>query len=557
MPIEFEAAQPMSPSISSGYGAALEFDKLAPTFASMYERAGAMRQAAMEHASAASAAANAQQAEQNRFGAGLQAAMQNQGMDRQVAYTHMQNQFALQQQHAQLQAWVQGQAMTQNENLQLQRMRNAVAYVNNDPTADAETKSNTIFQLMTKINPLEAKQQATQLKMMQQQQGMQAAQLKFQTAMIGGTAAEKTKLLESRITRRDDGSEWYMGDDGKLAQVKQPVEKKDQEPFDLLKTAKAAKELAEVMHPDDEVDQVSGKSKPSADTLKNRAEMVRQVIGEERARAEPQRPYVPGDAASMSERQKQYIGELAQQKDFALSHPDLPPEQKAAIAGAADVLHAMHGKYGSFSHPAQRITPEDAAKIAAARDVVAQVPKGPPAKPFVWERPETQTPEQRKDVKDIDKLGEEVTSLSGVSEWQRGDNGRVVNEIKTLLMKYGSPQAMEKMNPAAARHVVQSLAFLHDVKAHPEKYKATSPAGDRGDSLGAAVLRGDAVTTGGVHPEVSRILGAARRGELVTLEKHFPRVARTLSRLNRGDLVTTDDLADLFQKFRERTTISD
>lgn len=177
---------PVSASLSAAGGAADVMTKDFPTLASMYQHATSL--------SAGSAQANAQRMQQDRqFNASLQnqqAATQGQfneedaNRDTQAAMDQAHIQAAQQQQvqHAQLQAWLNGQEMTQQETMRLTQQKNAVADINSSSLLTDDEKQNAILKLKTHIDigqqRLQQQQEKAKTEMMQNQSQLLASKVK-------------------------------------------------------------------------------------------------------------------------------------------------------------------------------------------------------------------------------------------------------------------------------------------------------------------------------------------------------------------------------------------
>ena len=179
MSISFEQPQPFSPAISSAYGQAGVMQQNNPLFLQQQQMRQQqmlaqqeMQQRAAEHTAAVQqqAAELAQRGELARQEMGLR----QQALDAEQSVSardvfHAQAAMAAQAQAADLHAYYSQQEMTQHEAILLQRKRQALAEVMNNPTLDDETRQNMALQIKTGIDPLEAKQKATQLKYQQMQ----------------------------------------------------------------------------------------------------------------------------------------------------------------------------------------------------------------------------------------------------------------------------------------------------------------------------------------------------------------------------------------------------
>lgn len=92
--------------------------------------------------------------------------------------------------------------LSQQENMRLQRMKNAIGDVQNDATLSSEEKADMVTQLKTGIDPLARRQAAAKLAMDQQQKEAMAEQYNAQAALrkqeaevTGKTAKERTSFV--------------------------------------------------------------------------------------------------------------------------------------------------------------------------------------------------------------------------------------------------------------------------------------------------------------------------------------------------------------------------
>lgn len=213
MPITFQPAEPVAPQVSSAYGAAEQFDKTLPTLMGAYEHAASLQAQVAQHNAALSAQVGEANA-RNVTGAGIaEGQRQEHEADRaerrqQLAASmlpsardlfHAQAAQDAMAKHAQVQAWLQGQKLSQQETLRLQRMRAAVGEVMSNPTLSQDEKDTLALHLKTGIDPLAQRQKQAQAQMMQahaemfHQQAAQAKSVETQNADF------EKKLLESGV----------------------------------------------------------------------------------------------------------------------------------------------------------------------------------------------------------------------------------------------------------------------------------------------------------------------------------------------------------------------
>lgn len=129
---------------------------------------------------------------------GLQIALANQHGSQQAEIESARNQATAQAQerHAQLQVWVNGQEMTQAEQMQLRQDQNAIAWINGQrgKTLTNQEADDAIAQRMARVNLGQQRLQAQQLKLQQEQTQRVAAQTKVQNAVYDSmTSAADSK----------------------------------------------------------------------------------------------------------------------------------------------------------------------------------------------------------------------------------------------------------------------------------------------------------------------------------------------------------------------------
>ena len=213
MPIVFEPPQPVAPWLSYAGGEGQALLQGTPMLAHAYAQRAHM--AAMGGGSdLAAQLANAQRMQQARQFADTLAERRTEfqgGLDQQTyaLAVHQQMQANQQQaeliqnrQRAELSAWVQGQELTQKEQLRLQQERAAVGEVLNDPNLTSEQKQELVLQLRTGIDQKTQRLKQAQIEAMTAQKNEMVEQAKVRTALLGEqqkfdamTLEEKTKVI--------------------------------------------------------------------------------------------------------------------------------------------------------------------------------------------------------------------------------------------------------------------------------------------------------------------------------------------------------------------------
>lgn len=215
MPIEFAQPEPFAPGINAAYGAQQEYDQFAPILQQQRSQANSLLEGqasrelagglAAAQARLASQTAGAHIASDNQnaalaAGTHQQIAREQNANEQYLAQVHSVDQQNAQtfagaqgqfdaQQHAEIQNWLMGQEMTQQEQMRLQRQQYAVAEIQNDPGLSDQEKMDYIRELKTGIDVGKQRLQRTQQQHMEQQNQLQAQQL--QTAKAHELAARK------------------------------------------------------------------------------------------------------------------------------------------------------------------------------------------------------------------------------------------------------------------------------------------------------------------------------------------------------------------------------
>ncbi len=196
MPIVFEQPSPMSPQTSIDAGRAQVATQDFGALASMYDAAN-HNQLAASQASASlglqASEAQARNANQANMHADALAQQrrefaQSQAPSERDAYLAAQAQ-ARDQQHAENQAWLQQQEMSQAEQMQLQRDTNAIGYINQEMEAkrlDRDTGNDLITQIRTRIDPARARVEAQRAK---QEEALTQKQIQEATRLETGRQA--------------------------------------------------------------------------------------------------------------------------------------------------------------------------------------------------------------------------------------------------------------------------------------------------------------------------------------------------------------------------------
>lgn len=214
MPIIFDQPAPMAPGIVAAGAAAQQFSRDMPSLAGLYETA--MRTAT--EASAQGAAISQRAAAD--YGRNYNAATADEG-DRQLRgemFTAQQQpsardlfmanqQMQMQQQHAQLAAWTQGQELSQREVMRLQQLKQAVGTVDEQQQNGQITPEEADqYKMMLKsgIDPLDQRLKAAKVQQQQQVAAAMMHQNAQQTSMEGMDSAQRAKQFETRTIPATD-----------------------------------------------------------------------------------------------------------------------------------------------------------------------------------------------------------------------------------------------------------------------------------------------------------------------------------------------------------------
>lgn len=398
MPIVIAQPSMVSPQISSAYGAAEQWSKDFPNLERQQQSIAEANMAASRQAAGLAAQTQALSAQAYAHGSSLanQRWLQEGQLQAEAGRTEYLEQArqANVQQQAELTDWLNSRQMTMADNQRLTRLNSGLSAVEADERAGNLTPQEATalkLQLRTGIDPLQQRQEAQKAKMMEMQ--VQEAQHN----MARAKAAEvQNQEFEARLKEQGHGvfrmidpdtgkshtliqnpttGEWYNpltagGRSGSSAKA---------DDLELsTKTMDAARKQAEFEFPDDEVDPVSGKAKPSLETLKKRGDRAREIVEGFQERHEPQRPFTPGDTANMSKMQVKTISALSERLK-QIEKADMPDAERAQAIDAIHTLHAELAKYGSFQKPVKPIAVQDAAKIVNAQKTLQSVPLKEPS----------------------------------------------------------------------------------------------------------------------------------------------------------------------------------
>jgi hypothetical protein len=434
MAVVFAQPEPMAPEIQKQGGQAEVMTKDFPTIASMYEAANRNALAAST-ASAANAThanvAGAQIAAQSSMAAD-QLGQRRYEFDRSQGVSDRDNwmanvQAASAQQHAALQAWVQGQEMSQSEVMQRQRLQNGLAGLQEalaNGTIDQQDFDNGAMMLKTHLDPLNLKMQ-TQVQKAQAQQKQQALDAEAQGMSIEQLhAQQRAKDFEKGVIKRDDGSEWYLDPKGAL------------HPLNDVANGMLGK---------------GGKEQPSLDenglTLKEhnaeRAKAVKAAndfIASAEAAAPNAAKATPEDRLAMQQRfMKEMYGRDLDWKPAKGRNP----QSEGTVSGDATGQGATDTNSGENAPGGPPVQPD-----------IAQAAVNPQSlKAFDWTKPDTMHPLQKQQIDTFNAARADISGRSDIPEKDRWAAEDAITMAKELLGRWGSfanmpPEEKEKFNEA-------------------------------------------------------------------------------------------------------------
>lgn len=450
MPVIYSTPEPFAPYLSSAYGAAEQFSKDAPSIIGANQQANSLLSSNQQQANDLRfryAAANSdslnQQADRYFRSDAANADRQQQGYDlgaqldqrSREATAEMQGQAERQRQGADLSAWLSQQELNQKDVSELGKMKAAISEVQAS-NLTPEQKQDAIFQLRTKIDPLDQRLKASQARAMEQHGQLYQMQLEQEaqkTQMMAKvnnmTAAERIHYevppeaadqIEQAVNQlpltpqqRDqqikrlkrmhpNAQQFVIEPDGKLTPVKkEPAEKPVQ--FDMKAAETAATIEAEAAHPPAR-DELSGKETPNKDFYRYKFEVMNRLQREHDAMngvqrpmvpsptqqtAQPQGatvaptpeqqnlPFTPGDTKSMTPYQQEAIGKLSQTLRDVQERTDLPAERKTEVVDALHGLHALTAKYGILTSPKLAEDKADRERLERYAETIRKIPPRP------------------------------------------------------------------------------------------------------------------------------------------------------------------------------------
>jgi len=206
MPIVFEQPQPLSPSTSAAFGAASQYNRLAPTIASMAEAAGRQRLGAYGIAMGSFDRAMDRTFQSDEFSKNLQFQADRSVLE---AQTHLNSaaiqgemRMRAQAQQAELEQWQKSQDITQKEVLRLQHLQSGLGEIDQAEASGVLTQQEAAearYAIRTPIEQLKARQMMTEQRHMDAQTASLREQTK-RTSILAQEAAEfDSKTAQQRL----------------------------------------------------------------------------------------------------------------------------------------------------------------------------------------------------------------------------------------------------------------------------------------------------------------------------------------------------------------------
>lgn len=421
----------------------------------------------------------------------MQFAQQRQAQNTQAGYDQqrMQTEGAMAQdaQRFQLQAQLHDVELSQQERMRLQRLKNSIGEVQNDPTLTEEEKNDFTSQLKYNIDPLQrrlAQEKLSQEKMvkesMAEQKQAQAALEKQRqdimaksvadrvsfipdatqlakiaedytknvgphlTALYGPDAAQKIigQMAQQEALKQGLGSHAYLQPDGKLT----PMHGEVGASGELDKSGKGSKGDGGVDHP-------SGLG--PQDYMKAREHAIGQLQREQA---------------------------MTKENEFGQKQPrypelDTPEGYQKRLKELMGGLPADYSEYNA-AKPAQKTKGYQSRFAAPDTGKGPQTPADASQKPFDFADAKSQTPEQQGQVQQFASVGKEIMGAKASFE-ERQAAAAALGEAQSLLMKSGSVGNMnadQKRKYVAAMNTVAGV--LKGGQHTPAAAAASSPAGD-------------------------------------------------------------------------------
>lgn len=213
MPIVFAQPEPLAPSISQGAGAADQWSRDFPTLerqqtsiADNYIQAARI---AAQHSGQVYQAAAAGQQQQAAMQAQANAQGSQQLHQSQMLAQQQSGQAGLQQQHADLQQQLASTALSQQETMHLQRLRNGLGMINQQVQAgdiSEEDGRNLATQLVAQVNPLQLRQAKAQQQQMELQRRLMEQHVAQNDRMEHERATYQNQNAQDHVSIETDGN---------------------------------------------------------------------------------------------------------------------------------------------------------------------------------------------------------------------------------------------------------------------------------------------------------------------------------------------------------------
>ncbi len=487
MAVRFEQMQPLSPAIAGAYGASEALMRGTPLLQRQMESGNEQR------ARAAQLAAQQRAAAQARGGGGASAGLalaqrqteadyqniqraliadgdtEQREADRDLARQNIESRITVSardvfeanaervriQERAQAQAYVNNMDLSHKERLGMERMKAAIATVQNDREIPDEIKSDLIAQLVGKVSPLEQRAKKAQADQFQQRAEMMKAEaMQLQEAQqsvreFQAKAAQEGRGVLTRVGAsgrtdvlvQDKDGKWYdpfeqakAREQERLIQARQEV--KPVVPFDPNKAKADAIAEAELRFPDDHVtqdDKGNYHHSASPEQIQKRNSYQVEVFERER-----------NAHFAKQQQQQQQGGQQGGQPGVGAGAFAGPPQQQAPSTG-------------------ERVTNPPAPRVEA--------------KPFDRSKPDSMDPVQMGQVTAVETVRNVVLGRPDLDPQTRERASMMAEALMDLLAANGSYEKMPPPTQALYRKYESYLTSLEPPapKAQPQPAR---PAGD-------------------------------------------------------------------------------
>lgn len=509
MAIVFAQPEPMAPNISRDYGAAEQFTRSMPALvqqqnilANIQENQARLQAAGVQ---GAFERMNRQQLQAAQLG--HESAMQSARLSAQanLASAQMAHGTDMQEQHARLQAQLADQQLTRGEEMRLQRMREAIGYINNavqNNQMTPEEGNEAVMQIRTGIDPLARRQAQAQVMHVQNANRLQEQQYahndrlnnerdRFMTSRAQDlieTVTDEATGVEHSFRRNPDGTVTPMGPGqgygtggrtgGGTGSGAGGGGGRDTNLRDMTALSEQAERNAAREAP---VDPATGRRRsPTADEVVREEQRLLAL-----ARIEERVP----DRNTLRQQVWREVREMFPNATTAERQriTDRLTDQRMAENLAAVITHAREALTRSVREQmAGMIFPTGGTEPAIANRVERQLmsyfgtrytPPGQQGQQQQGgERPATvafdfanPTPEQRSTVAGLTGLRLQIASAPGLNEQQRQQYGAMVNEMQQMLTEYGSNrQAWQQWQRDAYDRRRTALSNIVDQASTPE-----------------------------------------------------------------------------------------